>query len=71
MNINKEFFEKQLKKDGAVTVYSPDNIPLNISKEYFVTRVGSNPALNFDLDCEDLALYCEHMSLSLVRNNNN
>lgn len=70
MNITKEYFEKQLKKHDKVTVYSQDNIPLNISKEFFVARDGSNPRLEFGMDCADLALYCEHMGLSLNPTNN-
>lgn len=68
MNITKDYFEKQLKKHDKVTVYSPENIPLNISKEYYVTRDGST--LEFEMDCEDLALYCEHMGLHLKPNTN-
>lgn len=49
MNITKEFFEKQLKKHDKVTVYSPENIPLNISKVFFVGRVSSNPILHWNL----------------------
>ena len=52
MNITKEYFEKQLKKHDKVTVYSPENIPLNISKEFYVTRDGSTiefePRLRID-----------------------
>ena len=65
MNITKEYFEKQLKKHDKVTVYSPDNIPLNISKEFFIACDGSSFGLEFDMDCADLALYCKHMGLSL------
>ncbi len=65
MNITKEYFEKQLKKHDKVTVYSQDNIPLNISKEFFIARDGSGSRLEFDVDCEDLALYCKHIGLSL------
>lgn len=63
MNITKEYFEKQLKKHDKVTVYSPKNIPLNISKEYYIGRIGSN--VEFEMDCEDLALYCKQMGLKL------
>ncbi len=63
MNITKNYFEKQLKKHDKVTVYSPENVPLNISKEFYVNRNGST--IEFEMDCEDLALYCKHMGLQL------
>lgn len=69
MNVTKEFFEKQLKKHEKITVYSPENLPLTIKKEYFVARDGSNPTLGFEIDCTDLALYCTHMALSLKPTN--
>ena len=56
MNITKDYFEKQLKKHDKVTVYSPENIPLNIGKEFYIARDGSNPTLEFEFNCEDLAL---------------
>ena len=69
MNITKDYFEKQLKKHDKVTVYSPENIPLNIGKEFYIARDGSNPTLEFEFNCEDLALYCEHMCLGIAPTN--
>lgn len=40
----------------------------NISKEFYVTRDGST--IEFEMDCEDLALYCKHMGLQLKPNTN-
>ena len=68
MNVTKEYFEKQLKKHDKVTVYSPENIPLNISKVFYVTR--DDFTFEFEMDCEDLALYCKHMGLQLNPNTN-
>jgi len=70
MNITKEYFEKKLKKHGQVTAYSQENIPLNISREFYIARDGSNPTLEFDINCVDLAHYCEHMGLRLSPTNN-
>ena len=69
MNVTKEYFEKQLKKHDKITVYAPEGIALNISKEFYVVRNGSTPSLTFEADFVDLALYCEHMGLYLDPNN--
>ena len=45
------------------------NIPLNIGKEFYIARDGSNPTLEFEFNCEDLALYCEHMCLGIAPTN--
>lgn len=66
MNITKEYFEKKLKKHDKVTVYSPENIPLDISKEFYISRDGTT--LEFEMDCEDLALYCKRMCMQLNPN---
>lgn len=56
MNLTKEFFEKQFKKHDKVTIYSPENISLDISKVPYIHR--DNTSTEFDLDCADLADYC-------------
>lgn len=66
--ITKEFLEKQIKKNNKVTVYSPDNIPLTISKAPCIRRDGVR--LEFDMDCADLADYCNLAGLSIKSNNN-
>ncbi|MEY8382246.1 hypothetical protein AALG83_03655 [Christensenellaceae bacterium 44-20] len=68
MNVTKEYFEKQLKKHDKVTVYSAENIPLNISKAFYVTR--DDATFESEMDCEDLALYCKHMGLQFKPNTN-
>lgn len=60
--ITKDFFEKQLKKRNKVTVYSPENIPLDIFKEPYI-GCDNTPAFEFDLDCADLADYCNAIDL--------
>ena len=67
MNLTKEFFEKQLKKNDNVTIYSPENISLDISKVPYIRRDGAN--IEFDLDCADLADYCNALGLSVKTNN--
>ena len=64
--ITKEHFEKKLKKHDKVTVYSPENIPLDISKEFYISRDGTT--IEFEMDCEDLALYCKRMGMQLTPN---
>lgn len=67
MNITKEYFEKQLKKHDKVTVYSPENIPLNITKAPCIRRDGIGT--EFEMDCADLADYCNLLGLSIKQNN--
>ena len=62
--ITKDYFEKQIKKRGSVTVYSQDNIPLTITEEPYLTR-EDRPSLTFEMDCADLALYCKLFALQL------
>ena len=68
MNITKEYLEKLLKTHDTITVYSPDNIPLSISKSPYIRRMDAN--IEFDMDCSDLADYCNLVGLSLKPNNN-
>ena len=67
MNLTKEFFEKQLKKHDKVTVYAQDNIPLTISKVPYIRRDDTDT--EFDMDCADLADYCNALGLSTKPNN--
>lgn len=67
MNLTKEFFEKQLKKNDKVTIFSPENISLDISKVPYIRRDGSNT--EFDMDCADLADYCNALGLATKPNN--
>ena len=64
MNITKDFFEKQLKKHDSLTVYSPENIPLTISKEPHIAN-DSIVGMQFELDCADLADYCNMLGLTI------
>ena len=68
MNITKDFFEKQLKKHDKVTIYTQDNIPLTISKSPCVHRDDTHT--EFEMDCADLADYCNLIGLSIKPNNN-
>lgn len=67
--ITKDYFEKQLKKHGKITVYSSDNIPLTISTESYLCNEDSN-SVTFDMDCEDMVDYCKRLGLCLGRTNN-
>lgn len=46
MNITKDYFETQLRRHDKVTVYSQDNTPLTVSRDFLsaaqVTRLSSN-----------------------------
>ena len=68
MNITKEHFEKLLKTHDTITVYSPDNIPLSIRKSPYIRRMDTH--IEFDIDCADLADYCNLVGLSLKPDNN-
>jgi len=67
MNLTKEFFEKQLKKHEKVTIFSPENISLDISKVPYIRRDDTDT--EFDMDCTDLADYCNALGLSTKPNN--
>ena len=66
LKANGQFF-KHLKKHDKVTVYSSDNIPLNIYKEPYIGCDGST--VEFELDCVDLVDYCNMLGLHLNHNN--
>lgn len=70
MIITKDYFENQLRKHGKVTVYSMDNTPLTISREFFVCRTSHAPFIEFEMDCEDLESFCKDFDLSLLPNDN-
>lgn len=70
MNITKDYFENQLRKHGKVTVYSQDNTPLTISREYYICRTSQAPFIESKMDCEDLESFCKDFNLSLTPNNN-
>ena len=58
----KDYLERKLKKHTSFTVYSPSNIPLGITTEDYILCEGTT-SLSFDMDCEDLAEYCEQCDL--------
>lgn len=70
MNLTKEFFEKQFEKNKNVILYPPENIPLRFGKEFYICRTSHTPALYFEMDCKDLADYCDKTGLSLTPTNN-
>lgn len=58
----KDYLERKLKKHTSFTVYSPSNIPLDITTEDYILREGANP-LSFDMDCDALEEYCQQIGL--------
>ena len=70
MNITKDYFETQLRRHDKVTVYSQDNTPLTIGKEFYICRTSYAPFIEFEMDCEDLENYCNVLGLSLTPNAN-
>lgn len=68
MNLTQEFFEKQFKKHEKVTIYSTENISLDISKVPYIRK--DDTAAEFEMDCADLADYCNALGLSIKPNNN-
>lgn len=70
MKTTKEHIEKQINKHGTITVYSPENISLEIHREPYITRDGG-AALHFEMDCKDLADYCDMMGLYIAHSKNN
>ena len=67
MNLTKEFFEKQLKKHEKVTIFSPENISLDISKVPYIRRDDTDT--EFDMDGADLADYFNALGVSTKPNN--
>lgn len=68
MDLTREFFEKQLKKRKKVTIFSPENISLDISKVPYIRKDNNGP--DFDMDCDDLADYCNALCLSVKPEHN-
>lgn len=62
--ITKEFLQKHFKMHNKIVLYSKDNIPLTISKEYHLHLEGGHCSMDI-VDCEDLAEFCEKTGLSL------
>lgn len=63
----KEHIEKRISKHGKITVYSQENIPLDIYTEPYIGCEGATA--EFELDCKDLADYCNMLGLHLNHNN--
>ena len=68
MIITKDYFETQLRKHDKVTVYSHDNTPLTISRDFFICRTSHAPFIEFEMDCEDMESFCKDFDLSLTPN---
>lgn len=66
----KDFFEKQFKKHGKVTIYSADSIPLELTQKPCI-RCDSGKMADFDMDCSDLAEYCNLTGMTLKPFNKN
>lgn len=64
MNLTQEFFKKHEK----VTIFSLKNISLDISKVPYIRREDTDT--EFEMDCADLADYCNALGLSIKTNNN-
>lgn len=63
----KEHIEKHINKHGKITVYSQKNIPLDIYTEPYISRDGATA--EFEMDCKDMADYCNMLGLRLTHNN--
>lgn len=69
--ITKDYFEKQLKKHSKITMYSPENIKLTITKEPYINMDDNGKShFHFEMDCEDITDYCKHLGLYLNPTNN-
>lgn len=62
--ITKDYFEKEFKKHGKVSVYSADSIPPALTQEPCI-RCDSGKLADFSIDCSDLAEYCNLSGLVL------
>jgi uncharacterized protein (DUF1697 family) len=69
MKTTKAHIEKHINKHGTITVYSPENISLEIHKEPYITRADRGTVV-FEMDCKDLADYCDKMGLYLAPSKN-
>lgn len=68
MKTTKEHIEKQINKHGKATVYSPESIALVVSKAPYLCCETGN-ILSFDMDCTDLADYCNALGLTVYPTN--
>ena len=68
MKTIKEHIEKHINKHGKITVYSPENIPLDIYTEPYIGRDGATA--EFEMDCKDMADYCNAVGLTININKN-
>ena len=66
----KETIERRLKKNNKVAVYSRDNIPLVLSKEFRICRTDPTPELEFGMDFTDMADFCKTTGLTIKPINN-
>jgi hypothetical protein len=64
MKTTKEHIEKQINKHGKATVYSPESISLSITKAPYLLCEGAH-TLSFEMDCADLADYCNAIGLTV------
>lgn len=68
--INKEYFEKGLKKRNTVILYTGNGIPLKLTKHPCV-RFDNRNLADFGIEGADLADYCNAMGLTLTPTNIN
>ncbi len=65
--ITAAYFDKHLAKREKLTVYSGDNLSHTVTKEYHLTTEPDR-ATDFDMDCMDLARFCDQTGLTLKPN---
>lgn len=64
--LTKEFFDKYFKTHEKIVLYTPDNIPMTVSKVYHFHMNGGHR--DFDVnDSQDLSEICEYYILSTER----
>ncbi|MEG1551088.1 MAG: hypothetical protein RR355_02340 [Oscillospiraceae bacterium] len=66
--MNKEEFEKYFTLHNKIVLYTKDNIPITISKEYHLHLEGGHCSMDIG-DCEDLADFCKKRGLYLKPSN--
>ncbi len=66
MKMIMEHIKKHINKHGKITVYSQENIPLEIHKELYINCDGAT--FEFELECTDLANYCNAVGLTVNKN---
>lgn len=67
--LTKDYFDKHFKLHNKLVLFSKDNIPITITKEYHFAANGGHRSFTLQ-DSEDLADFCRDFNLSIQPHEN-